>query len=98
MTTFLAMSTTMASIQGSLPPVAYTKAVDVWTGMCVFFVFCSLMEYAFVNYAARDGAFKMSMSDSLQNRQKWQNFPKSQNPFILPRINFLKWTSFMTLV
>ena len=56
-TTFLAMSTTMASIQGSLPPVAYTKAVDVWTGMCVFFVFCSLMEYAFVNYAARNGAF-----------------------------------------
>ena len=59
-TTFLAMSTTMASIQGSLPPVAYTKAVDVWTGMCVFFVFCSLMEYAFVNYAARDGAFNVS--------------------------------------
>ena len=67
-TTLLAMSTTMASIQKSLPPVAYTKvmvthltvafrfvvqAIDVWSGVCVFFVFLALMEYALVNYAAR---------------------------------------------
>ena len=53
MTTLLAMSTTQASIQNSLPPVAYTKAIDVWQGVCVGFVFSALMEYALVNYALR---------------------------------------------
>ena len=52
-TTLLAMSTTQASIQNSLPPVAYTKAIDVWSGVGVVFVFSALLEYALVNYASR---------------------------------------------
>ena len=35
-TTLLTMSTQTASINNSLPPVAYTKAIDVWTGVSVF--------------------------------------------------------------
>merc|ERR1711981_772766 len=59
-TTLLAMSTTQASIQNSLPPVAYTKAIDVWSGVCVFFVFGALLEYAMVNYASRSDAQRLA--------------------------------------
>jgi len=53
-TTLLTMSTQTAGVNRSLPPVAYTKAIDVWSNACVFFVFSALMEFAFVNYAARE--------------------------------------------
>ena len=52
-TTLLAMSTTQASINKKLPPVAYYKAIDVWSGVCVSYVFCAMLEYALVNYASR---------------------------------------------
>jgi len=67
-TTLLAMSTTMGSIQKSLPPVAYTKAIDVWTGLCVIFVFSALLEYALVNYASRSDAQRAAKQKELKEK------------------------------
>ena len=40
---------------------AYTKAIDVWSGACVLFVFSALLEFAFVNYASRSDQRKGKM-------------------------------------
>jgi len=60
-TTLLTMSTQVAGVSKSLPPVAYTKAIDVWNGACVLFVFSALLEFAFVNYASRSDQRKGKM-------------------------------------
>ena len=66
-TTLLTMSTQIAGVNRSLPPVAYTKAIDVWQGVCVGFVFSALMEYALVNYALRGaGRRKRKMSSAVE--------------------------------
>lgn len=82
-TTLLAMSTTTSSINNSLPPVAYTKAIDLWSNLCVTFVFLALLEYALVNYAARSDARADEARYHLQ-RNNWHfeepRYLEDQNP------------------
>lgn len=53
LTTLLTLSTQAIAIHLQLPPVGYAKAQDVWFGLCMFFLFGSLVEFAIVNMYTR---------------------------------------------
>lgn len=62
-TTLLTMATQTSGINASLPPVSYTKAIDVWTGVCLTFVFGALLEFALVNYASRSDSHREKLKN-----------------------------------
>ncbi|XP_046574090.1 glycine receptor subunit alpha-2-like isoform X2 [Haliotis rubra] len=51
--TVLTMTTQSSGARASLPRVSYVKAIDVWMSTCLFFVFASLLEFAYINVLAR---------------------------------------------
>lgn len=69
-TTLLTMATQISGINASLPPVSYTKAIDVWTGSCLTFVFGALLEFALVNYASRSDAHRAQAERLFQAQQQ----------------------------
>lgn len=68
-TTLLTMATQTSGINQTLPPVSYTKALDVWTGVCLTFVFGALLEFALVNYASRSDQHREAVK---KQRRQWE--------------------------
>ncbi|KAE9549066.1 hypothetical protein FO519_007719 [Halicephalobus sp. NKZ332] len=59
-TTLLTMTTQASAVNQNLPPVSYTKAIDIWIGVCLAFIFGALLEFALVNWAARKDIIRQS--------------------------------------
>jgi hypothetical protein len=51
--TLFVLATLASNFNQRLPPVSYTKSVDVWLGVCNTFVFAALLELIVVSYLAR---------------------------------------------
>lgn len=52
-TTLLAMIFQISNAAASVPTVSYIKAVDIWMGVCLIFIFGTLLEFATLNYISR---------------------------------------------
>jgi len=61
--TLLVNSVVVQQMNIAGPIVSYTKAIDVWTGSCLTFVFAAVVQFVVVNYLARNKIWCSNESD-----------------------------------
>uniref|UniRef100_A0A0K0E9H0 Ig-like domain-containing protein n=1 Tax=Strongyloides stercoralis TaxID=6248 RepID=A0A0K0E9H0_STRER len=72
-TTLLTLSTQANAARMALPEVSYLKAIDVFMGTCIVFVFAVIIEFTIVNYAQRQATqetFEEGNEKSKRKRKK----------------------------
>ncbi|MPD03510.1 Glutamate-gated chloride channel [Portunus trituberculatus] len=58
---------------GLASPPCTVQAIDVWTGVCLTFVFGALLEFALVNYASRSDKHREKLKEKLKEHKKqWE--------------------------
>jgi len=91
LSTLLVACIQISKFNESVPPVSYTKAIDVYTGICLTFIFLSILEFCTVNYLSRYYSDNKSIVPQQQNLRGWQRIkqaPFYENFDILSRIIF----------
>jgi len=77
----------------TLPPVSYTKAIDVWTGMCLTFVFGALVMSVVTNYVGgknvSTGSGTLGEADGKTKLlEKFSKLDKSQKVDLISRVAY----------
>ncbi|MPC47357.1 Glutamate-gated chloride channel [Portunus trituberculatus] len=68
-----ALATVMMMVVVVIMFVTDVQAIDVWTGVCLTFVFGALLEFALVNYASRSDKHREKLKEKLKEQKKqWE--------------------------
>ncbi|CAL8118138.1 unnamed protein product [Orchesella dallaii] len=80
-TSILTLVTQFVGLRADIPPVAYIKAIDIWMGGCMIWVFGALGEYVLVKViysVTEDAKFHYALDMTPSNRRKnVQDTPKT---------------------
>ncbi|CAD5227837.1 unnamed protein product [Bursaphelenchus xylophilus] len=88
-TTLLSLSTLGNGLRIGLPQVSYAKALDLWFGVCMFFIFMNLLEFALVNSYMRQAEKyeKMARTVSKRKGSSSGNIPTDDEEFPVMKEN-----------
>ncbi|KAK4878255.1 hypothetical protein RN001_010761 [Aquatica leii] len=72
--TLMILALQTSFISASQPQVSYTNSMNVWTGVCLTFVFAAFVEFVLVNYINKSNASDQILDQSDQNTSETDAF------------------------